>query len=92
MNLTGKIKYIQPTTQITDSFKKAEVVIVTEEQYPQTIKFELHQDKCSLLEGKQIGQRIDVKFNIRGKEYTNPQGYIQVFNTLTAWDITVLNQ
>lgn len=85
--MIGTIKYMLAPQQITATFTKAELVIVTEEQHPQTIKFELHNQACNELQGKAIGQRVFVNFNIRGREYVK-DGNISVFNTLVAWKLT----
>jgi len=86
----GRIKYMLQPQEVSPTFRKAEIVIETDAQYPQIIKFDLHQDNCKLLEGKQIGQMVEIKFDIRGKEYNNPQKGIQVFNTLVAWQVNVM--
>ena len=31
--------------------------------------------------------QIEVSFNIRGREWTSPQGEVKYFNTLEAWRI-----
>lgn len=90
MNKQGKIKYLLQPMDVSPTFRKAEIVIETVEQYPQIIKFELHQDNCRLIEGKQIGQMVDIKFDIRGKEHNHPQKGIQVYNTLVAWQVNVM--
>jgi hypothetical protein len=55
--------------------------------YPQDIQFQLTQDKCSLLDGFNINDQIDVSFNLRGREWTSPQGEVKYFNSLDAWRI-----
>ena len=90
MNKTGFIRYITAPQQISENFRKAEIVIVTDEQYPQTIKFELHNSHCDLLNGKFQNQKVNISFDVRGREWTNPQGQIQVFNTLVAWQIVAV--
>jgi len=46
------------------------------------------QDKCSLLDTVGIGQDVEVSFNLRGREWTDPKtGQIKVFNTLDAFRI-----
>ncbi len=49
MEVTGKIKVVNPEQQVSASFKKRELVVTTEEQYPQHIMIEFTQDKCDLL-------------------------------------------
>jgi hypothetical protein len=46
MEVTGKVKVVNPEQQVSASFKKRELVVTTEEQYPQHIMIEFTQDKC----------------------------------------------
>ena len=88
MEITGKIKQIDETKEYgSNGFQKRELVITTEEQYPQHILIEFVQDKCSILNAYNVGQRIKVGINIRGREWTSPQGEVKYFNTLEAWRI-----
>ena len=61
MEVTGKIKWIDETkTYGNNGFRKREVVITTEEQYPQQILIEFIQDKCELLNNYQVGQNVKI--------------------------------
>ena len=86
MNIAGKIIEKFNTQQITDSFQKREFVIEYAEnpQYPEFLKFELIQDKCSLLDSYNIGDEVDVHFNLKGRKWTK-DGRDMYFNTLQAW-------
>lgn len=88
MNIKGKIKSINPMQQISDNFKKRELVITTDEQYPQDILIEFHQNKCEVLNNFSVGQEVDVSFNLRGREWINPQGEAMYFNTIQGWQIS----
>lgn len=70
-----------------NGFRKREMVITTEEQYPQHILVEFVQDKCDLLNNFQVGQAVKVSINLRGREWTNPQGEIKYFNSIQGWRI-----
>lgn len=88
MEVKGLIKFIGQTENVTDSFKKRDVVITTEEQYPQHILVQFVQDKCDALNGYQIGQQVTVGINLRGKEYQDKNtGQIRYFNTIQGWKI-----
>ncbi len=90
--LKGELKVINDTQQITDSFKKREFVITDASgQYPQTILFQSVQDRCDMLNNFKVGDMVEVFFNLRGREWTNPQGEVKVFNSLDAWKIQPLN-
>lgn len=90
MNIVGTIHSRKEIQVISDKFSKREFVVRTEEnpEHPQFILFQLVNDRCNLVDGFRKGDMIDVSFNLRGREWTSPQGEVKVFNTLDAWRIT----
>ncbi len=93
MEIQGKIKLVGNIQEITDSFRKRELVIVTQEQYPQTLCVEFVQDKIDLLNDFQEGQDVKIGINLRGREWKNPEGLIKYFTSLQGWRIeSVKNQ
>lgn len=87
MEITGRIKVINPTQEVSASFKKRELVVTTDEQYPQHITMDFTQDKCSDLDNFQVGEEVRVSINLRGREWTNPQGEVKYFNSIQGWRI-----
>lgn len=88
MELQGKIKMIDETkTYGNNGFRKREMVITTEEQYPQHIMIEFVQDKTDLLNSYKVGQDVKVSINVRGREWVNPQGETKYFNSIQGWRI-----
>ena len=87
MEITGKLKKVFETQNITASFKKREFVVTTQEQYPQDILIELTQDKTDVLNAYKAGDEVKVSINIRGREWINPEGVARYFNTIQAWRI-----
>ena len=88
MEVTGKIKMIDQTKEVgSGGFKKRDIVVTTDEQYPQHILVQFVQDKCDLLNGFQVGEPVKIDINLRGREWTNPQGEIVYFNTIQGWRI-----
>jgi len=88
MEVTGKIKMIDQTKEVGSSgFKKRDVVVTTDEQYPQHILVQFVQDKCDLLNSYQVGEAVKIDINLRGREWTNPQGEPVSFNTIQGWRI-----
>ena len=88
MEVAGKIKWIDETkTYGTNGFRKREVVVTTEEQYPQHILVEFVQDKCDLMNTFQVGQNVKIGINLRGREWVNPQGETKYFNSIHGWRI-----
>lgn len=93
MEVQGKIKEIgQTQTFGNNGFQKREMVVTTEEQYPQHIQIELVQDKCALLDAYQVGQSVKVGINLRGREWVNPQGETKYFNSIQGWRIEAVGQ
>ena len=93
MQINGKILEIFDTIQVSETFKKREFVVEYQEnQYPEFIKFELVQDKCSFLDAYSAGSEVTVDFNLKGRKWTNPQGEVKYFNSLQAWRITATQQ
>ena len=91
MEVTGKIKVINAEQQVSASFKKRELVVTTEEQYPQHIMIEFTQDKCDLLNSYKSGEPVKVSINLRGREWVNPQGETKYFNSIQGWRIERLS-
>jgi translation initiation factor IF-3 len=87
MEVTGRVKLINPEQQVSASFKKRELVVTTDEQYPQHIMIEFTQDKCDLLNNYKPGDEVKVSINLRGREWINPQGEAKYFNSIQGWRI-----
>lgn len=87
MEVTGKVKFVSAEQQVSTSFKKRELVITTDEQYPQSILIEFMQDKCDLLNNILVGQDIKVGINLGGREWVNPAGETKYFNSIKGWKI-----
>ena len=88
MDITGILKVKSEAQQVSEKFKKREFVLTdNSSQYPQHVSFQLTQDKCNLIDQYNVGSEIKVHFNLRGREWTSPQGEIKYFNTLEAWRI-----
>lgn len=85
--ITGRIAVLKPTQVVSDKFSKREFVVETTEQYPQSIPLEFQQDKCSALDGINVGDEVTVSYNLRGRKWTSPQGEDKYFLTLQAWKV-----
>lgn len=92
MEVTGRIRLIGQTQDISSSFRKREVVVTTSEQYPQHIMIEFTQDRVGLLDSYQVGQEVKVSINLRGREWQSPQGETRYFNTIQGWRIEPFSQ
>ncbi len=88
MEIQGKVKLIDETkTYGSNGFRKREMVVTTEEQYPQHIMIEFVQDKTDLLDPLREGDIVKVSINLRGREWVNPQGETKYFNSIQGWRI-----
>ena len=93
MELLGKIKLIGDIKTFGDNgFRKRELVITTDEQYPQHILIEFIQNNCELLDNYSIGQTVRVGINIRGREWESPDQGIKYFNAIQGWRIESLDE
>ena len=81
--LTGKLHRVFDTEQIKETFRKREFVVEKQDgQYPEYIKFQLVQDRTSLMDEFDEGDEVTVSFDLRGREW---QG--KFFTNLQAWRI-----
>jgi hypothetical protein len=88
MEVTGRVKMIDQTKEVgSGGFKKRDIVVTTDEQYPQHILVQFVQDKCDLLNNYQVGDQVKIDINLRGREWTNQQGETVYFNTIQGWRI-----
>ena len=93
MEVQGRIKVIGETQTFgNNGFRKRELVVTTEEQYPQHLMIEFIQDKTELLDNYQTGQMVKVNINLRGREWVNPQGETKYFNSIQGWRIENMQQ
>ena len=93
MQVIGKIKVIgEVQTFGANGFTKRELVVETDEQYPQTIMIEFVKDKCDLLNNFAVGQDVEVSINLRGREWINPEGVAKYFNSIQGWRIGGVSQ
>lgn len=88
MELQGTIKRIGDIETFASGFQKREFVLLTTEQYPQPINIEIMGDKIDILDPIKVDDSVMVGINIRGREWTSPQGETKYFNSIVAWRIT----
>jgi len=81
--IEGKLHKKFDTENKTDTFQAREfVILISEENYPQYIKFQLTQDRCALVDKIDEGNKIKVYFDLRGREWNE-----KYFTNLNAWKI-----
>lgn len=91
LEIKGTVHHIGETQQVSEKFKKRELVIEYAENptYPEYIQLEAQQDKCDKLDELRQGDTITVHFNLRGRPWTNKEGVTKYFNTLSVWKFDV---
>lgn len=88
MDITAIIKRIEATRTAgaNNDFKIRDLIVTTDEQYPQTLNIQFVQTKCEELDKFAPGQKVKIDINLRGKE-TVKEGKVNVFNTIQGWRI-----
>ena len=87
MELQGTVKKVLATQTFASGFQKRELVILTQEQYPQEVIIEFLGDKISLLDTINVDDNVKIGININGRSWTSPQGEVKYFNSITGWRI-----
>lgn len=92
MEIKGKIHEVGATQQISETFKKRDLVVEYAENptYPEYIRFEAMQDKTALLDTFKAGDEVEVFFNLRGRPWTDKTGKTSYFNSLVIWRINAI--
>lgn len=89
--ITGKLIEKFDTLQVSEKFKKREFVIEKEDNngssiFVDTIKIQLTQDRCDILEPFNFNDEIKVSFNVKGSKWEK-EGKTNYFTNLDAWKI-----
>lgn len=88
MEVIGTIKKIGDVQQITPTFSKRELVLVTDGMYPQTLLIEYANSRVSVLDAFQTGQFVKASIDLRGREWNNPAtGEIRYFVSISGWKL-----
>lgn len=85
---TGFLKVKNDTVKVSEKFSKRDFVLTDNAtSYPQTIQFQLTQDRCSLIDNDKIGDEVTVHFLLKGRAWTNLQGETKYFNSLDVFRV-----
>ena len=92
MEIRGRVHEVGPTQQVTESFKKRDLVLAYAEnpQFVEYISFQATQDRVNIFDNLNVGDEVEVSFNLRGRPWTNKEGVTTYFNSLVAWRVTKL--
>ncbi len=80
--VTGKVLKIGDVETFESGFYKQQVVVTTEEKYPQDVAVEFFKEATKKLENLEEGQDVTIHYNLRGQEY-NGKYYVN----LNGWKV-----
>lgn len=91
-SLRGVIHEIGETQQVTESFKKRDIVVVVSEnpQFPEYVSLQTTQERVHIFDNLKAGEYVEVDWNLRGRPWVNKEGITTYFNSLVAWRVTPL--
>lgn len=92
LKVRGTIYRIGETEVVSDKFKKRELVLKTDGEYPQYVPIQFTQDKCNSLDKYSNGDVIEVSFNLRGRMWTDKSGVEKCFGNIEGWKIETVGQ
>ena len=76
MEIRGKVHEVGTLQQVTESFKKRDLIVAYAEnpQFVEYIRFEATQDRVNIFDKLAVGEEIEISFNLRGRPWTNKDG------------------
>lgn len=92
MKIQGKLIKVGDVMTSANNFKRRNFVVQQmKEGDTEDLSFDLFQNNCSIIDGVNIGNFIEVDFKLKGRKWTDNEGQEKYFNTLQAWNITKLD-
>ena len=82
LEIQGKIKIIKPLETFSSGSVKQQIVVTTNDQYPQDLAIDFFKDKTDYLQSFNEGDDVTVSTNLRGSSYQDKH-----YVSLTAWRI-----
>ncbi len=90
MKVTGKIHNVGALRVVSEKFKSKDVVLLTDEKFPQYITIQFTQEKTNMITESNLGEQVEVSINLRGREWKSPTGEIKYFNTIEGWQVNAV--
>lgn len=88
---TGTVHSVNPSeTRGNFTFRKFVVELADNPKYPQLVEFQASGKSMDYLDALKPGDGVKVSFDLRGREWTSPNGEVRFFVTLSAWRIDAL--
>lgn len=82
--ITGTIRHLSPILPAGISGKNKRLVVLTiGDKHPQTVEFEAFGDKVDDLAKSNVGDEVEIKFELRGREWQKSKSDpVKFFNSL----------
>lgn len=88
LSITAVFKRVEEIKEVGEKkFKTRNLIVTTDEQYPQTLAIQFTQERVNAMEIFNPGDKVKIAINLKGREWTNPEGVPSVFNTIEGWKI-----
>jgi hypothetical protein len=88
MELTNVIlKWVSPITKVSDRLEKREIVVETLGQYPQLLKFEVHNGRCADYDSIPLESMISIRFELCGRKWKNRDGKEVLIESKVAYSV-----
>jgi hypothetical protein len=84
--IKGTIKKITEV-QEKGTFRFRKLILDTGGDYPQVLSIDFTQNNCGLLDAWKEGSNVEVLYNLRGREWTNPKDEVVYFTTVNGWRV-----
>ena len=84
--ITGTVKKIKEVETFA-VFTKQQIVITSDDQYPQDLPIDFIKEKISKLDGINLGDKVEVKVNLRGSEYND-----KYYSSLNGWYLKLITK
>ena len=92
MEVQGGVKLIWEIQKIgKKGFVEAGLIVETNGEYPQPINIEFTGDNTDFLAKLSVGDLVKVSINLRGREWTSPEGVVKYFNSIQGWKVENLS-
>jgi single-stranded DNA-binding protein len=91
MELLGKIEKIYDKVSRSETFTLREFILHVpnprDSRYDNHIRFQLNNDRTSLIDEFHEGDEVLVSFDLSGREWTSPEGDVRYIGSIVAWRI-----
>ena len=85
--VSGRIHAISDAVQVTEKLKKSLIVLETGDEYPQYIQLEVVNARIEKLAPFFEKDEVKIKYFLKGRLYTGPDGIEKCFTSLQLSDI-----